>query len=87
MKFENFHLHVGYYKNNNDLEGIFFKETDKPTWYLYFHANSYNIQLKKGYKKEVPFGYLVRTYDKADIDEQEGNKLFENFLFEESIIK
>ncbi|AIM16747.1 MULTISPECIES: DUF3986 family protein [Neobacillus] len=87
VKYEDFHLHVGYYNDSHDLEGIFYKEKNKPKWYLYFDADGYDIQLKKEYKKEENFGYLVGIYDIEEIDQTQGDEFFKNFLMEESIIK
>lgn len=37
MEFDDkFHLHVGYYENNNDIEAIFLKQKDKDVWYLFY---------------------------------------------------
>ncbi|MGX9291381.1 DUF3986 family protein [Bacillus sp. A015] len=30
------HLHVGYYENNLDYEGVFFKNLDSDKWLLFF---------------------------------------------------
>lgn len=43
-KYEDFHMHVGYYNGNHDLEGIFFKRkiNQKATYTLMRIAKTYN---------------------------------------------
>ena len=84
--YEDLHLHVGYYKNGFDFEGILFKVINKAEWVLYFHAVHYNIILKRHDKRIEPFGYAVRKYKQEEINEMLGNAYFQAFLIEENII-
>ncbi|APT51942.1 hypothetical protein BSA171_10880 [Bacillus safensis] len=81
------HLHVGYYENDLDYEGVFFKSLDSGKWLLFFDQESYGIKLKQKYEK-YDFGLLVGEYNIDDEDiEDKGDTLFERFLKENGLIK
>ncbi|MCY7574158.1 DUF3986 family protein [Bacillus pumilus] len=82
------HLHVGYYENDLDYEGVFFKNLDSGKWLLFFDQESYGIKLKQKYEKYDDFGLLVGEYNIDDEDiEDKGDALFERFLKENGLIK
>ncbi|MBB6601750.1 DUF3986 family protein [Bacillus pumilus] len=82
------HLHVGYYENDLDYEGVFFKSLDSGKWLLFFDQENYGIKLKQKYEKYDDFGLLVGEYNIDDEDiEDKGDALFERFLKENGLIK
>lgn len=78
------HLHVGYYENGLDYEGVFFKSVDSGKWLLFFDHESYGVTLKKYDHLELLVGKYIIEDDQI---EKEGNKLFECFLKENDIVK
>ncbi|OLP65496.1 hypothetical protein BACPU_15840 [Bacillus pumilus] len=81
------HLHVGYYENDLDYEGVFFKSLDSGNWLLFFDQESYGIKLKQKYEKYDDFGLLVGEYNLDDEHvEEKGDELFERFLKENGLI-
>ncbi|KEP25061.1 MULTISPECIES: DUF3986 family protein [Bacillus] len=82
------HLHVGYYEHGFDYEGVFYKSLESGRWLLFFDYKSYGITLLKRYDKYDNLGLLIGEYPIEDDDiEDEGHKLFERFLKENSIVK
>ncbi|APJ13262.1 DUF3986 family protein [Bacillus safensis] len=82
------HLHVGYYEHGCDYEGVFFKSLETGRWLLFFDQKSYGITLLKEYEKWKDLGLLIGEYLIEDeLIEEEGHKLFERFLKENSIVE
>lgn len=86
---ENQHLHVGFYDNGFDLEGIFLKVENKDKWCLFFNSTFYNMTMKNNYDLfDTHFGYMVREYEikEVDLTYEKSSKLFKEFLLEEGLI-
>lgn len=87
MEFDDrFHLHVGYYENDNDIEAIFLKQKDKDVWYLFFENEFYNLELsKEKYPESSDFGTLIGKYQASEDDMtfEYGSLLFKDFLNKE----
>lgn len=82
------HLHVGYYENDLDYEGVFLKSLDSGKWLLFFYQESYGKKLEQKYEKYDDFVLLVGEYNIDDEDiEDKGDALFEQFLKENGLIK
>ncbi|MFP7283919.1 DUF3986 family protein [Bacillus altitudinis] len=45
------HVHVGYYEQGLDVEGVFFKSLETGKWQLFFDHTWYGITLLKHYGK------------------------------------
>ncbi|WP_223251018.1 DUF3986 family protein [Bacillus safensis] len=45
------HLHVGYYEQGCDYEGVFFKSLETGRWLLFFDQKSYGLNLLKSYEE------------------------------------
>ncbi|MFK3905178.1 DUF3986 family protein [Bacillus safensis] len=85
---ESMHLHVGYDEQGFDYEGVFFKSLETGRWLLFFDQKSYGITLLKEYEKWKDLGLLIGEYLIEDeLIEEEGHKLFERFLKENSIVE
>lgn len=85
MLFEdNVHLHVGYYENGYDLEGIFLKVYNKDIWCLFYNDETNDIRLpdKLAYPYINDFGNLIGIYNICDevLTMEYGNDLFKDFL-------
>ncbi|PCK20794.1 hypothetical protein CEY02_11695 [Bacillus pumilus] len=52
------HLHVGYYENGFDYEGVFFKSLDTGKWLLFFDHESYGIQMNEKNERYDDLGFL-----------------------------
>lgn len=79
---ESMHLHVGY------DEGVFFKSLETGRWLLFFDQKSYGVTLLKEYEKWNDLGLLIgESLIEDDQIEEEGHKLFERYLKENSIVK
>lgn len=82
------HVHVGYYEQGLDVEGVFFKSLETGKWQLFFDHTWYGITLLKHYEKYEDLGLLIGEYSiEDDKIEDEGNQLFERFLKENGILK
>lgn len=82
---ERFHLHVGYYENNYELEAIFLKQQDQDVWYLFFENEVYHLKLpKEEYSESTDFGTLIGKYTvtEDDMTFEFGSLLFKQFLNE-----
>ncbi|MEK3971776.1 DUF3986 family protein [Bacillus pumilus] len=85
---ETMHLHVGYYEHGLDYEGVFFKSLETGRWLLFFDQKSYGVTLLKEYEKWNDLGLLIgESLIEDDQIEEEGHKLFERYLKENSIVK
>lgn len=81
---ETMHLHVGYYENNLDIEGIFLKVLDEDIWCLFYNDEEYEFKIlnKSAYPILEDFGYLVGMYFISDkeLTHEKGTNLFYQFL-------
>lgn len=73
---ESMHLHVGYYEQGYDYEGLFFKSLETGRWLLFFDQKSYGLNLLKSYEEYDHLGLFIGEYP----IEEEGQRLFEHFL-------
>lgn len=86
---ERYHLHVGYYENNCDYEGVFFKVKGQNIWCLFFENDFYHITLSKSsYPSTSEFGTLVGKYNlnEEEMTDQKGALYLKLFLEKENII-
>ncbi|MEN0641768.1 DUF3986 family protein [Alkalicoccobacillus gibsonii] len=83
---EAIHMHVGYYENNHDLEGIFLKILNDDVWCLFYNDEKYELKVSKkaSYPFLKDFGYLVKVYSvsEREFTEERANALFKRFLCE-----
>ncbi|MEK5297838.1 DUF3986 family protein [Bacillus sp. FSL R5-0659] len=78
---ESMHLHVGYYEQGYDYEGVFFKSLETGRWLLFFDQKSYGLNLLKSYEEYDHLGLFIGEYPIEDDQiEEEGQRLFEHFL-------
>ena len=86
---DSIHLHVGYYEDGYDLEGIFLKVTQEPIWCLFFNHNTYNLTLHhpERYPKSDDFGHLVGLYAQEEMNSQTGATHLKTFLKIEGLIR
>jgi hypothetical protein len=87
---ERYHLHVGYYRENHDIEAVFFKVKEENVWCLFFESEFYNIELSNDkYSRSSEFGVLIGEYNcnEDEMTPEYGNSLFKYFLEEENIIQ
>ncbi|MDV2686792.1 DUF3986 family protein [Alkalihalophilus lindianensis] len=81
---ENLHLHVGYYEDDQDIEGIFLKVYEKDIWCLFYNDETYEIKIsnKSVYPFINDFGHLVAIYDISTpgLTQEQGNQLLKKFL-------
>ncbi|MCY1118953.1 DUF3986 family protein [Bacillus safensis] len=85
---ESMHLHVGYYEQGFDYEGVFFKSLETGRWLLFFDEKSYGLTFSKKYEKWQDVGLLIGEYPIEDGQiEDEGNKIFEYFLKENNLVE
>ncbi|UXO86847.1 DUF3986 family protein [Bacillus safensis] len=84
---ESMHLHVGYYEQGFDYEGVFFKSLEKGRWLLFFDQKSYELNLLKSYEEYDHLGLFIGEYSIEDAQiEEKGQQLFEHFLKENNIV-
>ncbi|WP_226620038.1 DUF3986 family protein [Cytobacillus firmus] len=85
---DRYHLHVGYYEDGHDIEGIIMKEKNGEKWCLFFDNDYYKkILNNKDYKFYEGFGLLVREYHiNDDLTFEIGSQLLKDFLIEENVI-
>ncbi|MFC4388288.1 DUF3986 family protein [Gracilibacillus marinus] len=81
---ENLHMHVGYYEDGHDIEGIFLKVYEKDIWCLFYNDEIYKIKIsnKSVYPFINNFGHLVGIHhiSAPDFTEEQGNQLLKKFL-------
>ncbi|WP_241503553.1 DUF3986 family protein [Bacillus safensis] len=84
---ESMHLHVGYYEQGCDYEGVFFKSLETGRWLLFFDQESYGLNLLKSYEEYDHLGLFIGEYSIEDAQiEEKGQQLFEHFLKENNIV-
>ncbi|MFC4075629.1 DUF3986 family protein [Salinithrix halophila] len=78
------HWHIGYYQENlPTIEATAFQRTKDNYWDVYFNFEEYGLKVPiyiKDEDKWDEYGYKIMTVQKADIDEEEMNTLFSNWL-------
>ncbi|WYP26754.1 DUF3986 family protein [Alkalihalobacillus sp. FSL W8-0930] len=78
------HMHVGYYENNHDIEGILLKALDKDIWCLFYNDKEYEVKIPdtRVYPFVESFGYLVGMYSisEKELTHEKGANLFYQFL-------
>lgn len=86
---DRYHLHVGYYEDQKDLEAIFLKVKGQKIWCMFFENSFYECDLpEEKYPSIKDFGLLVGIYsiESEDLSDEQGSKLFENFLKSNNLI-
>ncbi|WP_226672120.1 DUF3986 family protein [Rossellomorea aquimaris] len=85
---DRYHLHVGYYKNHNDIEAIFYKVKDQNIWCMFFDNDYYKLNIQEGYPAIKNFGLLIGIYptESEDLSVEQGTELFEAFLNEQQFV-
>ncbi|MCA1060304.1 DUF3986 family protein [Rossellomorea aquimaris] len=86
---DRYHLHVGYYKNQKDLEAIFLKVKDQNIWCMFFENDYYKLNLsKEAYPTIKNFGLMIGIYliESEDLSVEQGSELFEKFLNDQNIV-
>lgn len=85
---ESMHVHVGYYEQGCDYEGVFFKSLETGKWLLFFDQKSYGLNLLKSYEEYNHLGLFIGEYSIEDAQiEEKGQQLFECFLKENGIVE
>ncbi|GLF87505.1 MULTISPECIES: DUF3986 family protein [Bacillus] len=85
---ESMHVHVGYYEQGCDYEGVFFKSLETGRWLLFFDQKSYGLNLLKSYEEYDHLGLFIGEYSIEDAQiEEKGQQLFECFLKENGIVE
>ncbi|CAM5310480.1 hypothetical protein [Bacillus safensis FO-36b] [Bacillus safensis subsp. safensis] len=84
---ERMHVHVGYYEQGCDYEGVFFKSLETGKWLLFFDQKSYGLSPLKSYEKYDHLGLFIGEYPIEDDQIQKGQQLFECFLKENGIVE
>jgi len=70
------------------MKACFFKSLETGRWLLFFDQKSYGVTLLKEYEKWNDLGLLIgESLIEDDQIEEEGHKLFERYLKENSIVK
>ncbi|MFK3937618.1 DUF3986 family protein [Alkalihalobacillus sp. NPDC078783] len=81
---ETMHMHVGYYENNHDIEGIFLKVLDEDIWCLFYNDDEYEVKIpdKRVYPFSEDFGCLVGMYviPEKELTHEKGTNLFYQFF-------
>lgn len=84
---DSMHLHVGYYEQGFDYEGVFFKSLETGRWLLFFDQKNYGLTLLKNDEEYDHLGLFVGEYSIEDDQiEEKGQQLFECFLKENNIV-
>jgi hypothetical protein len=86
---DRYHLHVGYYKNQKDLEAIFLKVKDQNIWCMFLENDFYKLNIsEKQYPAIKDFGLLIGIYliESEDLSMEQGSELFEKFLNDQNIV-
>jgi hypothetical protein len=86
---DRYHLHVGYYKNQKDLEAIFLKVKDQKIWCMFLENDFYKLNLsEEEYPAVKDFGLLIGIYliESEDLSVEQGSELFEKFLNDQNIV-
>jgi hypothetical protein len=86
---DRYHLHVGYYKNQKDLEAIFLKVKDQNIWCMFLENDFYKLNLsEEEYPAIKNFGLLIGIYliESEDLSVEQGSELFEKFLYDQNIV-
>ncbi|KAA0566605.1 DUF3986 family protein [Bacillus sp. CH30_1T] len=85
---DRYHLHVGYYKNQKDLEAIFLKVKDQNIWCMFLENDFYKLNLSEEYPAIKDFGLLIGIYliESEDLSVEQGSELFEKFLNDQNIV-
>jgi hypothetical protein len=86
---DRYHLHVGYYKNQKDLEAIFLKVKDQNIWCMFLENDFYKLNLsEEEYPAIKDFGLLIGIYliESEDLSVEQGSELFEKFLNDQNIV-
>jgi hypothetical protein len=86
---DRYHLHVGYYKNQKDLEVIFLKVKDQNIWCMFLENDFYKLNIsEEEYPAIKDFGLLIGIYliESEDLSMEQGSELFEKFLNDQNII-
>ncbi|WRP07371.1 DUF3986 family protein [Rossellomorea aquimaris] len=86
---DRYHLHVGYYKNQKDLEAIFLKIKDQNIWCMFLENDFYKLNIsEEQYPAIKDFGLLIGIYliESEDLSMEQGSELFEKFLNDQNIV-
>ncbi|WP_273124604.1 DUF3986 family protein [Bacillus weihaiensis] len=86
---DRYHLHVGYYEDQQDLEAIFLKVKDQKIWCMFFENSFYKCNLAEEHYPSIEgFGLLVGIYsiESEDLSVDQGSKLFKTFLDNNNLI-
>jgi Protein of unknown function (DUF3986) len=86
---DRYHLHVGYYKNQKDLEAIFLKVKDQNIWCMFLKNDFYKLNIsEEQYPAIKDFGLLIGIYliESEDLSMEQGSELFEKFLNDQNIV-
>lgn len=81
---ETIHVHVGYYENNHEIEGIFLKVLNEDIWCLFYNEEEYEFKIPntKLYPFLEGFGCLVGMYSitEGDLTQERGNEFLKQFI-------
>jgi Protein of unknown function (DUF3986) len=84
--YEDFHLHLGYYVDENDFEAIALKRMGVNVWDIYFDFDHYQMNRRKDRVYVPYFGSKILEVHSKNLSYEDGSFLFEKWLRKNSII-
>lgn len=86
MKYDyNTHLHLGYYEEGHDIEGVALKVSGKEEWHVFFNFSQYGLPVPLGLKQrhateEAYAGVHVFTVSDKQANNKEIHNKFSSFV-------
>lgn len=86
---ENYHLHVGYYENNSDIECIALKRKSEDVWDVFFNFEQYGLKnlTPKNALTIEGFGSKIFFIYTKELDYARGVEQFEQWLLSQRLIE
>jgi len=83
---DNYHLHLGYYENDFDLEAVAFKRQSQNIWDIFFDFEQYDLKKPSQGNELKGFGTKIFSIEIEELDDHYGGKKFEQWLLNYGIV-
>ena len=85
---DNYHLHLGYYKNDCDYESIAYKRQSEDVWDIFFDFKEYGLKniTQENELTLEGFGTRIFSISDNDLNYEIGVRKFEKWLSIQKII-
>ncbi|WP_338471636.1 DUF3986 family protein [Niallia sp. XMNu-256] len=81
-----YHLHIGYYENNNDVECVALKRQFEDVWDVFFDFEHYGYRIPENTLSIEGYGSRIFSIFVKEIDYDASVKKFEYWLFDQGLI-